>query len=83
MLIDYLGQKTMNKLKVNRRDSISLDNIKKIVIKKGGMFGHDGGIYKKVGYPPILKCLEGIGAIKKRLVNLYCTIHDFEVEVEK
>jgi len=73
----------MDKLKINRRDFIDIDNIKKIVIKKGGMFGHDIWIYKKEGYPKILKCLEGIDVLKNRMVNKGCTIHDFEVEYEK
>ena len=73
----------MDKLKINRTMFIDLDNIKKIVIKKGGKFGHDVWVYKKNGYPPILKCIEGIGMLKKRMVNLKCSIHDFEVEEEK
>ena len=71
------------KIKVNRRDFIEPENIKKIVIKKSGIFGHDVWIYKKVGFPPILKCLEGIDRLKNRMVNAGCTIHDFKVEYDK
>jgi len=69
----------MNKLKVNRTHFCELDNIKKFVIKKNG----DVWVYRKVGYPPIYKCLEGIYMLRNRLVNLNCTIHDFKVEEEK
>lgn len=72
----------MNKLKVNRRDFVSLDNIEKIVIKKNGMFGQDIWVYKKRGYPPILKCLEGLAVLKNRLTNLGKTIFDFKLEKE-
>jgi len=69
-----------NKLKVNRTMFVDLDNIEKIVLNKGGTFGKDVWIYKKTGYPPILKCIEGIDILKNRMVNLGCTIHDFKVE---
>lgn len=70
----------MNKLKINRKHFISLDNIEKIVVKKDGKFGHDVWVYAKSGFPKIYKCLEGIDILKNRLVNLGCTIHDFKVE---
>lgn len=73
----------IKELKVNRRDFISLDNIEKIVIKKGGRFGHDVWVYTISGFPKIYKCLEGLDILKNRLVNLNCTIHDFKVEIEK
>lgn len=68
----------MNKLKVNRTHFEELTNIEKFVIKKNGVVW----LYRKVGYPTVYKCLEGLGMLKKRLVNLGCTIHDFLVEEE-
>jgi hypothetical protein len=68
----------MNILKVNRKHHISLSSISKIVIK-----GNIPWIYLKKGnYPPILKATEGLDLLKKRLVNLGVTIHDFKVEKE-
>lgn len=69
----------MNKLKVNRTKFVELINIEKIVIKKNG----DVWVYRKKGYPRIYKCLEGIYMLRKRIVNLGYTIHDFKVEEEK
>jgi len=68
----------MKQLKVNRTMDISLDNIKKFVLKKNGYVW----VYKKKGYPPILKCREGLSVLKTRLVNLGKTIFDFELEEE-
>ena len=68
----------MVKLKVNRKHFVELDNIEKFVVKDNG----DVWVYRKVGYPRIYKCLEGIYMLKNRLVNLGCTIHDFKVEEE-
>lgn len=69
----------MNKLKVNRKNFVELINIEKFVIKKNG----DVWVYRKVGYPPIYKCLEGLYILKNRLVNCGYTIQDFKVEEEK
>jgi hypothetical protein len=67
----------MNKLKINRKYSISPDEIEKLVIKKGEVYVH-----RKKGYPKILKTTEGITLFKKRLTNLYLTLKNFEVEYE-
>ena len=69
----------MNKLKVNPIHSVELTNIEKFSIRKNG----DVWVYRKVGYPRIYKCLEGLYMLRNRLVNLRCTIHDFKVEEEK
>ncbi len=69
----------MNKLKVNRTKFVELINIEKFVIKKNG----DIWVYRKVGYPRVYKCLEGIYILRNRLVNLGYTIQDFVVEEEK
>jgi len=69
----------MNKLKVNRTKFVELINIEKFVIKKND----DVWVYRKVGYPRIYKCLEGLYMLKNRLVNLGYTIHDFKVEIEE
>jgi len=37
-------------------------------------------VYKKSGYPPILKTTESLTILKKRLTNLLLTLNDFEVE---
>ena len=66
------------KLKINRKHYIELINIEKFVIKKNG----DIWVYRKIGYPRIYKCLEGVYMLRKRLVNLGYTIHDFLVEEE-
>jgi len=68
----------MKNLKINRRDFCDPQNIKKLVIKKNGVVW----VYLKEGYPPILKCLEGLDRLKNRLVNVGYTIHDFKVEYE-
>lgn len=68
----------MNKLKVNRTMFVELSNIKKFVIKKDGVVW----VYKKKGYPPILKCLEGFDVLKTRLVNLRTTWQQFKTERE-
>lgn len=67
----------MNKLKVNRKHFVSLDNIEKFVIKSDCVW-----VYRKRGYPKVYKTEEGIDRLKNRLVNLGETIHDFEVEYE-
>ena len=69
----------MSKLKVNRKHFVELINIEKFSVRKNG----DVWVYRKKGYPRIYKCLEGIYMLKKRLVNLQYTIHDFKVEEEK
>ena len=66
-------------LKVNRKHFAKINNIEKFVIKKNGFVW----VYRKTGFPKVYISREGIGMIKKRLVNLYCTIHDFKVEIEK
>lgn len=68
----------MNKLKINRSHFVELINIEKFVIKKND----EVWCYRKRGYPRIYKCLEGLYMLKKRLVNLNYTIHDFKVERE-
>ncbi len=67
----------MNKLKINRKHFISLDNIKKLVIKKDIIW-----VYQKIGYPPILKANCGIYLFRNRLVNLGKQLTDFNVEVK-
>ena len=64
------------KLKINRKHFISLDNIKKFVIKKDIIW-----VYKKVGYPPILKTDYGVYLLRNKLVNLGKQLKDFKVEV--
>ena len=66
----------MNKLKINRKHFISLDNIKKLVIKPGCVW-----VYQKTGYPPILKTNCGVYLFRNRLVNLGKQLNDFKVEV--
>lgn len=63
------------KLKVNRIHFCDPSNIKKIGIKDAIPW-----IYLKTGFPPILKATEGLGLLKKRLVNIGYTIWDFIVE---
>ena len=65
----------MKKLKINRKHFISIDNIKKFVIKKDIVW-----VYKKEGYPPILKVDCGVYLLRNRLVNLGVQLKDFKVE---
>lgn len=68
----------MNKLKINRKYSISLTDIEKIVIKCDIPW-----VYLKKGhYPPILKATEGLDRLKNNLVNLGYTLKDFKVEIK-
>ncbi len=69
----------MTKLKINRTHFVELINIEKFVIKKN----KDIWVYRKKGYPRVYKCLEGAYMLRKRIVNLGYTIHDFKVEIEK
>lgn len=65
------------KLKVNRKHSVSLDNIKKFVIKRDIVW-----VYLKTGYPPILKTEYGAYLLRNKLVNLGYLLKDFKVENE-
>lgn len=67
----------MVKLKVNRKHSISLDNIKKFVIKRDIVW-----VYLKTGYPLILKTEYGAYLLRNKLVNLGYLLKDFKVENE-
>ena len=68
----------MNKLKVNRKNFVSPDNIKKFVIKKDCVW-----IYLKKGYPSILKTDYGVYLLRNKLVNLGLQLKDFKVENKK
>ena len=65
------------KLKINRKYFISLDNIKKFVIKSDCVW-----VYQKTGYPPILKANCGVYLLRNRLVNLGKQLNDFKVEYD-
>lgn len=65
------------KLKINRKHSIDIDNIKKLVIKPGVVW-----VYLKTGYPPILKTDYGVYLLRNKLVNLGVQLKDFKVEVD-
>ncbi len=65
----------MNKLKVNRKHVVSLDNIKKFVIKRDIVW-----VYLKTGHPPILKTDYGAYLLRNKLVNLGVQLKDFKVE---
>lgn len=67
----------MNKLKVNRKHFIDINNIKKFIIKKDIVW-----IYLKKGYPSILKTDHGIYLLKNKLVNLGLQLKDFKVEIK-
>ncbi len=67
----------MNKLKVNRKYFVSLANIEKFVIKKDCVW-----VYRKSGYPKILKTDCNAYNLRNRLVNLGYSIKDFKVEEE-
>ncbi len=65
----------MNKLKVNRKHSVDIDNIEKFIIKADCVW-----IYLKEGYPPILKTDYGAYLLRNKLVNLGYLLKDFKVE---
>lgn len=65
----------MKQLKINRNHFISLDNIKKLVIKTDCVW-----VYQKTGYPPILKTSYNLYSLKNKLVNLGKQLNDFKVE---
>ena len=67
----------MNKLQLNRKHFVSSNNIEKFVIKKDIVW-----VYKKTGYPPILKTDYGIYLLRNKLVNLGLQLKDFKVEVD-
>ena len=52
------------KIQVNRRDFISLNNIFKIVEKRGKLF-----IYKKIGWPHAIIASCGVVEFKMRIAN--------------
>jgi len=62
----------MNKLKINRKHSVDIDNIEKFVIKKDIVW-----VYLKEGYPPILKTDYGVYLLRNKLVNLGLQLKDF------
>jgi len=65
------------KLKVNRKHFINIENIEKFVIKSECIW-----VYKKIGYPPILKTDYGAYLLRNKLVNLGVQIKDFKVEIK-
>ncbi len=65
----------MNKLKLNRKHFVDIDNIEKFVIK-----GDIVWVYLKEGYPPILKTDYGAYLLRNKLVNLGLQLKDFKVE---
>lgn len=67
----------MKILKINRKYSIDIDNIEKLVIK-----GDIIWVYLKEGYPPILKTDYGAYLLRNKLVNLGLLLKDFKVEVD-
>ena len=67
----------MKQIKVNRKHSVDIDNIKKFIIK-----GDIIWVYLKEGYPPILKTDYGAYLLRNQLVNLGLQLKDFKVEVE-
>lgn len=67
----------MNKLKLNKKHSVDIDNIEKFVIKKDIIW-----VYLKEGYPPILKTDYGAYLLRNQLVNLGLLLKDFKVECD-
>lgn len=52
------------KVQVNRKDFIDIDNILKLQLREGKVF-----VYKKIGYPKILKARVRLSCFLLRLVN--------------
>lgn len=67
----------MNKLKINRKHFVSIDNIEKFVVKDSIVWVH-----LKTGYPPILKTDYGVYLLRNKLVNLGFLLKDFKVEYD-
>ena len=67
----------MNKLKVNRKHSVDIDNIEKFVIKKDCVW-----VYRIKGYPKIYKTDYSFYMFKIRLTALKLFLTNFKVEYE-
>lgn len=62
----------MKKLKINRKHSVDIDNIEKLVIKKDCVW-----VYRKQGYPKVYKTDYGAYLLRIKLVNLGYQLKDF------
>ena len=65
-------------LKINRKHLIDPSNIEKFVYKNDVVW-----VYRKKGYPRILKTDYNAYILRLRLVNLGLCIKDFKVEGDK
>ena len=65
----------MNKLKVNKKYTVNISEIKKFVVKKDCVW-----IYRKNGYPKILISDFNAYSLRLRLVNMGINIKNFKVE---